>query len=101
MFMKKALGHLILAALLPSLIITSMPQVVRAQSAAAYAAAAALIVGAIYYDSHHRPYWRDSAGHIHYVSAGAASYYNSHHWQNTPQSQRTWRDAQGHTHHCC
>ncbi len=98
--MKRVLGRILVATLLPTLILTSVPQVVRAQSAA-YAAAAAVIIGAIYYDSHHRPYWRDSSGHIHYVSAGAASYYTSHHWQGVPQGHRTWQDAQGHTHHCC
>jgi hypothetical protein len=101
--MKQGLMRAAALLVLPGILMFATPQPARADSAstAAWAAAAALIVGTIYYDSQHRPYYKDRSGHMHYVSAGAASYYSSHHWQSTPASQRRWQDSHGSWHHGC
>lgn len=101
--MKQLMLRALAAVLLPSLLLTAAPQEARANAAstAMWAAAAAAIVGTIYYDSQHRPYWRDHSGHVHYVSAQAASYYNQHHWNNVAPTQRKWQDQHGAWHHGC
>ncbi len=101
--MKHLLLRMVAALVMPALLITAAPQAARANAAstAAWAAAAAVIVGAIMYDSHHRPYWRDHYGHVHYVSPQVAGYYQSHHWNNVPPSHRRWQGAHGNWHHGC
>jgi hypothetical protein len=82
---------------LPLILSFAMPQVATANpaSTAVWAAAAAVIVGAIVYDGNHRPYYNDRYGRRHYVNPNAASYYQQHRWNQTPQNERYWQDQNG------
>ncbi len=103
--MNKTLVRMIATLVMPVALAMAVPQAASANatSTAIWAAAAATIIGAILYDSNHRPYWRDSYGRRHYVSQGAAQYYNQHQWNHTPPGQRRWQDQRGSWHHggCC
>jgi hypothetical protein len=106
--MNRFLGRSVAIVALPLILSFAMPQVAVANSAstAAWAAAAAVIVGTIFYDSSHRPYYNDHYGHRHYVTANAASYYQQHDWSRTPQNRRRWQDQRGSWHNgrgngCC
>jgi hypothetical protein len=105
--MKNLLTRIGAITALAGVIAVGAPQPAAASraSTALWAAAAAAIIGAIYYDSNHHPYWIGPYGRRHYVSWQVANYYRDHHWSRVAPRRRRWRDRRGHEHwgsrSCC
>ncbi len=95
--MNRFLSRGVAVMMLPLILAFAMPQVAVANSAstAAWAAAAAVIVGTIFYDSNHRPYYNDRYGYRRYVNPNVAAYYQQHRWSQTPENQRRWQGQNG------
>ncbi len=99
--MNRFLSRSVALIALPLVFAFAMPQVAvaNATSTAAWAAAAAAIVGTIFYDGNHRPYYNDRYGDRHYVNPNAAAYYQQHRWSQTPQYRRQWQTPNGTWHY--